>query len=103
MRAARRRRPPFSPRRSAATPAETEGAQLATPNRTHALPGTFADLLPRRFGLREALDAREASIVAVLVVMAAALSIAYPQFRTLDNVNNSLLAVAQVAIVGVGM
>jgi ribose transport system permease protein len=76
---------------------------MATPNRTHALPGAFADLLPPRLGVREVLDAREASIVAVLVVMATALSIAYPQFRTLDNVNNILLAVAQVAIVGVGM
>jgi ribose/xylose/arabinose/galactoside ABC-type transport system permease subunit len=57
----------------------------------------------RGAGWRQLLEQREATIAAVLVVMATVLSIAYPQFRTLDNVNNILLAVAQVAIVGVGM
>jgi ribose transport system permease protein len=78
---------------------------MATPNRTHALPGSLADVLPRLrgFGVRNFLEAREASIVVVLLVMGMALGIAYPQFRTLDNINNILLAVAQVAIVGVGM
>lgn len=77
---------------------------MATPNRTHALPATVGDLLRlRTIGWREALEAREASILAVLVVMGIALGITYPQFGTLDNVDNILLAVAQVAIVGVGM
>ncbi|RDI75814.1 Ribose/xylose/arabinose/galactoside ABC-type transport system permease component [Gaiella occulta] len=74
------------------------------PERSEAV-ATEGVLLPRlrRPGWRRAIETREASIVAVLLVLGTVLSIAYPQFRTLDNVNNILLAVAQVAIVGVGM
>jgi ribose/xylose/arabinose/galactoside ABC-type transport system permease subunit len=62
-------------------------------------------LLPRwrELGWRELLEMREATIVVALVVMSIVLGIAYPQFRTVDNIDNILQAVAQVAIVGVGM
>jgi ribose transport system permease protein len=73
---------------------------MAIPEQTRAAP-IFGQRLPR-VG-RQVLEAREASIVAILLVMATVMSIAYPQFHTVDNVNNILLAVAQVAIVGVGM
>jgi rhamnose transport system permease protein len=78
---------------------------MATPDRTHAPAGPFGELLPRLrgSGWRELLEMREASIVVVLLLMATVLSIRYPQFRTLENIDNILLAVAQVAIVGVGM
>jgi ribose transport system permease protein len=77
---------------------------MAAPNRTQTVPAV-ADMLPRLrgFGWRQALEAREATIVLVLIVMATVLSIAYPQFHTLGNVDNILQAVAQTAIVGVGM
>ena len=72
--------------------------------RTQTAPAA-ADLLPRIRSVRwrQLLEQREATIAVVLILMATYLSIAYPQFRTLENVNNILLAVAQVAIVGVGM
>jgi ribose/xylose/arabinose/galactoside ABC-type transport system permease subunit len=76
---------------------------MAAPDRTRAV--SAADLLPhlRTLGWRELLEAREAAIVVVLIALATTMSIAYPQFRTLGNVDNILQAVAQTAIVGVGM
>ncbi len=75
---------------------------MAAPNQTAP---AVADLLPRirGYGWREALEAREATIAVVLVVMCTVMSIAYPQFRTLGNAQNILQAVAMTAIVGVGM
>src|SRR5919201_1623001 len=80
---------------------------MGAPERTtHAtLPALPATLLPRLRQLewRQLLEAREATIAVVLVVMCTVMSVAYPEFRTLGNVQNVLQAVAQTAIVGVGM
>jgi ribose transport system permease protein len=76
---------------------------MAAPNRSIALPSPR--FVPRwsELGWRELLEMREATIVVVLIAMSIVLGILYPQFRTLENVDNILQAVAQVAIVGVGM
>jgi ribose transport system permease protein len=53
--------------------------------------------------IRRVLGANELTLVAVLVVAWIVLSLIYPEFRTLGNLQNVLAGVAAVAIVGVGM
>jgi len=52
---------------------------------------------------RRVLRANETTLVAVLLAAWVALSLIYPEFRTLGNLQNVLAGVAAVAIVGVGM
>ena len=53
--------------------------------------------------LRRLLSGNETTLIAVLVVAWVVLSVLYPEFRTLANLQNVLAGVAMVAIVGVGM
>jgi ribose transport system permease protein len=57
----------------------------------------------RESRLRRVLRGNELTLIAVLVVAWIVLSVLYPEFRTLDNVQNVLAGVAMVAVVGVGM
>lgn len=77
---------------------------MSVPERGKELVGQ-GNVIPRTGGIgwREILDQREATLALFLIVLTAALSIAYPQFRTTDNIDNILQAVSQTAIVGVGM
>jgi ribose transport system permease protein len=53
--------------------------------------------------IRRVLGANELTLIAVLVVAWIVLSLIYPEFRALGNLQNVLAGVAAVAIVGVGM
>jgi ribose transport system permease protein len=53
--------------------------------------------------LRRVLRGNEVTLAAVLVAAWIVLSVLYPEFRTLGNLQNVLAGVAMVAIVGVGM
>jgi ribose transport system permease protein len=53
--------------------------------------------------LRRVVRGNEVTLIGVLVVAWAVLSVLYPEFRTLANLQNVLAGVAMVAIVGVGM
>jgi ribose transport system permease protein len=53
--------------------------------------------------LRRVVRGNEMTLLGVLVVAWVVLSVLYPEFRTLANLQNVLAGVAMVAIVGVGM
>lgn len=52
---------------------------------------------------RTLLQAREMTVVLLLLLLVVPLSIRYPQFHSGGNIDNVLLNVSQVAIVGIGM